>query len=113
VKSLASLFLLGLQLVALIAPIGWAQDPSTKWQPIKVKNGYLIIATGSIGDLKNLTFLIDTGTSRTLLDARIAKLLHLAGVAHRLTVFDHEVESSWSPYRICGSAQSRLGPHES
>jgi predicted aspartyl protease len=43
--------------------------------------------------LNNLTFLLDTGTSRTLLDARITKRLHLEGVAHTLTVFDREVEA--------------------
>jgi predicted aspartyl protease len=92
VRPVFSLFLLCLQLVRLMAPMGWAQDPSTTSQSIQVKNGYLVIATGSIGDLNNLTFLLDTGTSRTLLDARIAKRLRLAEVAHRLTVFDHEVE---------------------
>jgi len=92
VKARFSLFLLWLQLVGLMAPMGWAQDSGTTSQSIRVKDGYLVITTGSIGDLNNLSFLLDTGTSRTLLDARIAKQLRLARVAHRLTVFDHEVE---------------------
>jgi hypothetical protein len=43
--------------------------------------GYLAIAKGSIGSLVNLTFLLDTGTYRTLIDSRIAKQLQLTGVA--------------------------------
>jgi hypothetical protein len=35
---------------------------------------------------------VDTGTSRTLIDSRIAKQLQLTGVAHKLTAFDHEIE---------------------
>jgi predicted aspartyl protease len=85
-------FLLWLQLVGCTAMTGWAQPLNTTSVPIELKDGYLIIVRGSIGGLNNLTLLIDTGTSRTLVDARIAKRLHLMGVAHRLTVFDHEVE---------------------
>jgi predicted aspartyl protease len=51
-----------------------------------------VVAKGSVGSLDNLTFLVDTGTSRTLIDSRIAKQLQLTGVAHKLTAFDHEIE---------------------
>ena len=51
-----------------------------------------MVAKGSIGSLDNLTFIVDTGTSRTLMDSRIAKQLQLTGVAHKLTSFDHEIE---------------------
>jgi hypothetical protein len=39
--------------------------------------GYLIVAHGSAGRLKNLSFLLDTGTSVPIVDARIARKLHL------------------------------------
>jgi predicted aspartyl protease len=84
------LFCLGL--VGLTAVAGWGQGPGPTSIPIKVKDGYLVVAKGSIGSLDNLTFVVDTGTSRTLMDSRIAKRLQLTGVAHKLTVFDHEVE---------------------
>ena len=86
------IILLVLQLVGLAALTAWAQGPGPTQIPIKLKDGYLVVAKGSIGRLNNLTFLVDTGTSRTLTDSRIAKRLQLAGVAHKLTVFDHEIE---------------------
>jgi Aspartyl protease len=58
----------------------------------RAQAGYLVVAKGSIGRLNNRTFLVDTGTSRTLVDSSVAKQLQLTGVAHKLTVFDHEVE---------------------
>jgi predicted aspartyl protease len=38
---------------------------------------YLIVARGSAGSLKGLTFLIDTGASPSVLDPRLAQKLHL------------------------------------
>jgi predicted aspartyl protease len=40
--------------------------------------GYLMVAKGSVGQLKGLHFLLDTGTSTTLLDPRIAHKLNVA-----------------------------------
>jgi predicted aspartyl protease len=39
--------------------------------------GYLIVARGSAGPLHDLTFLLDTGASPTVLDPRLARKLHL------------------------------------
>jgi predicted aspartyl protease len=91
--KLGTVILLGLKLVGLTALYAWAQSPSTTSIPIQLKDGYLVVAKGSIGRLNNLTFLLDTGTSRTMMDSRISKQLHLTGVAHRLTVFDRDVEA--------------------
>ena len=84
--------LLWLELVGLTALTAWAQSLGPTSMPIELKDGYLVVAKGSIGRLNNLTFLVDTGTSRTLMDSRIAEQLQLTGVAYKLTVFDHEVE---------------------
>src|SRR5579864_7844268 len=84
-------FLLWLELVGCTALFGWDQSSRTTWMPIELKDGYLVLAKGSIGSLNNLTFLVDTGTSRTLMDARIAKQLRLTGVASKLTAFDRDV----------------------
>jgi predicted aspartyl protease len=85
--------LLWLKLVGLTVLTAWAQDPGPTSIPIKLKDGYLVVAKGSIGRLNDLTFLLDTGTSRTLIDSHIAKQLQLEGLGHKLTVFDHEVEA--------------------
>jgi predicted aspartyl protease len=39
--------------------------------------GYLILTQGSAGPLNNLNLLLDTGTSSTILDQRLARRLHL------------------------------------
>src|SRR5215472_17814717 len=46
--------------------------------PFELQNGYLIVVRGSIGKLKNLSFVVDTGSSRTIVDERIARKLHLS-----------------------------------
>jgi Aspartyl protease len=85
--------LLWLRLAGMTVLAAWAQDPGPTSIPIKLKDGYLVVAKGSIGRLNDLTFLLDTGTSRTLIDSHIAKQLQLEGLGHKLTVFDHEVEA--------------------
>lgn len=82
-----------LELAGMTVLTAWAQDLGPTSIPIKLKDGYLVVAKGSIGRLNDLTFLLDTGTSRTLIDSHIAKQLQLEGLGHRLTVFDHEVEA--------------------
>jgi len=46
--------------------------------PFDLYGGYLIVAHGSAGRLKNLNFLVDTGTSVPIFDSRIAEKLHLS-----------------------------------
>jgi gag-polyprotein putative aspartyl protease len=47
--------------------------------PFRLQNGFLILVTGSIGPLPDLTFIVDTGAYRTVVDAAVAKNLGLAG----------------------------------
>ena len=54
--------------------------------PFKLYRGYLIVVRGSIGGLKNLNFLVDTGAVPSVVDTRIARKLHLRGRKHRVDV---------------------------
>jgi len=45
--------------------------------PFVLRNGFLIVVKGSIGNLKNLAFVVDTGSRRSVIDERIAHKLHL------------------------------------
>ena len=53
----------------------------------KIYRGYAIVARGSVGNLKNLNFLVDTGAVPTVLDRRIAKKLHLTGTREHVSAF--------------------------
>lgn len=54
------------------------EQPASASLPFDLYRGYLIVAHGSAGPLKNLSFLLDTGTSVPIFDSRIAQKLHLA-----------------------------------
>jgi predicted aspartyl protease len=61
--------------------------------PFKLYRGYAIVARGSIGNVKNLNFLIDTGAVPSVLDRRIAEKLHLIGTTEKLSVFTQKLET--------------------
>lgn len=54
--------------------------------PFKLYRGYAIVVRGSIGGLKNLNLLVDTGAVPSVLDARIARKLHLRGQSEQVDV---------------------------
>jgi predicted aspartyl protease len=59
----------------------------------KLFRGYAIVVRGSVGNLKNLNFLVDTGAVPSVLDQRIAQRLHLTGKTERLSVFTKKVDT--------------------
>jgi hypothetical protein len=56
-------------------------------------HGYLIVARGSAGPLKGLTFLLDTGASPTVLDPRLARKLHLEQFPASISVLGGSVQA--------------------
>jgi hypothetical protein len=52
--------------------------------PFKLYRGYVIVVRGCIGGLKNLNLVVDTGAIPGVLDARIARRLHLQGRPERV-----------------------------
>jgi hypothetical protein len=69
--------LLWLGLAGMTVLTAWAQDPDAISIAMKLRDGFLVVAKGSIGPLNDLTFLLDTGTSRTLIDSHVSKKLQL------------------------------------
>jgi hypothetical protein len=61
--------------------------------PIQILRGYLPVVEGHIGEQVGQNFLIDTGTSTSILNARVAKLLRLKTAATKLAVFSGDVAS--------------------
>lgn len=54
---------------------------------------YLIVVQGSLGPLKGLHFLLDTGTNHTILDPQLARKLHLDVTPAVIAVMSGNVES--------------------
>jgi predicted aspartyl protease len=69
--------------------------------------GYLMVARGSAGTVKGLTFLLDTGASSSVLDPHLADKLHLQRVPASIAVLGGSVaaEGSIAPSLILGPVQ--------
>ncbi len=63
--------------IVLVTAMPGAGQSERKDIPFELHNGYLVVVKGSIGNLKNLSFVVDTGSYRSVLDERIARKLHL------------------------------------
>lgn len=61
--------------------------------PFKLYHGYTIVAQGSIGDLRKLNLLIDTGAVPSVIDERVARKLRLTGKAESLSVFSQSLQA--------------------
>lgn len=63
--------------IVLVTAMPVAAQTERKDIPFELHNGYLIVVKGSIGKLKNLSFVVDTGSYRSVVDERIARKLLL------------------------------------
>ena len=75
--------------------------------PFKLYRGYAIVVRGSVGNVKNLNFLVDTGAVPSVLDKRLARKLKLTGTTQRLSVFTKGLETE----RVVAS-NVRVGPQQ-
>ncbi len=64
--------------------------------PFNILHGFLIVVEGRIGTLSKLKFILDTGTTQTVVDKRVARKLGVRGLPRQvLTIQKHfEVESA-------------------
>jgi hypothetical protein len=92
----------------LLVEIGWARTPSASNNagkqeaeasshsvkiPVRLFAGYLVIAEGAIGNLRNLNFLVDTGASPSVVDQKIAHDLKLAEQPERVNLWNKSVQA--------------------
>src|SRR4051794_39828346 len=70
-----------------------------------LRDGYQVIAPGSLGTLDRLNLLIDTGSFPTVLDDRIAKQLRLRTDQAETVVFDRKIRT-----RSAMVSSLRVGP---
>jgi hypothetical protein len=88
-KTRTALTLL-LVIASLAHPNGTGQIDHLKFS---LRDGYQVIAPGSLGTLDRLNLLIDTGSFPTMLDDRIAKQLRLQTDQAETVVFDRKVRT--------------------
>lgn len=62
---------------------------------VRIYNRYQIVAEGSVGNVHGLRFLLDTGTTTSSIDRRVAKHLGLAGQRTKVVNFDKVVPVEW------------------
>ena len=84
-RAICSITVLAAVLAAAASPA--AVETATR---IRLHREFLILATGSIGPVSGLTFVIDTGASRTMVDTEIVSRLGLHGKTVPLSVFGRE-----------------------
>jgi len=64
--------------------------------PFELGSGFLIVVEGRIGTLTSLRFALDTGTTHSVMDAKIAARLRLARKEGLVLNFDRDVQVSWT-----------------
>ena len=86
--------------------VAFAKD--TRAVPFRIYRGYAIVVRGSIGKLKNLNLLIDTGAVPSVVDRRVAQKLHLSGIHEKLSVFTEELDVERATARNVKIGSDRL-----
>jgi predicted aspartyl protease len=66
--------------IALVVAIPAVGQSKRQVVPFELYNGYLIVVKGSVGNLKNLSLVVDTGASHSVVDDRIVRKLRLKPV---------------------------------
>jgi predicted aspartyl protease len=94
-KGLCWWFLL-VTMFALTKPSVAKSDTKDRTLKFDLYRDYLIVARGSVGPLKGLNFLVDTGTSPAVLDGKVAQRLHLQKIPGSLAVLNGSVPAARS-----------------
>jgi hypothetical protein len=90
-SAMALVLAVGLTMTANDARANKRTPDATNEMPVEIYDGYLIVAEVSVGELHGLHFLLDTGTSRTAIDRRLAKRLGIGGHQTKVINFDKTV----------------------
>jgi predicted aspartyl protease len=103
---LLSLALTGQSFAMADAEIG-PRQPMEGTVRFNLYRGYLMVARGSAGTAKGLTFLLDTGASSSVLDPQLARKLHLQSFPASIAVLGGSVpaERSVAPSLSVGPMQ--------
>jgi len=64
--------------------------------PFELESGFLIVVQGRIGPMTKLRFALDTGTTHSMIDAKIADRLGLTLRQGSVLNFDRDIRISWT-----------------
>jgi Aspartyl protease len=64
--------------------------------PIRLYGGYLTVVEGSIGNIRKLNFLVDTGAYPSVIDQKIARCLNLTEQAGRINLWKQSIPTRMS-----------------
>ena len=73
--------------------------------PFSLRGGFLIVVEGRIGPLAGLKFVLDTGTTHSMMDTKLADRLNLSRQDGTVLNFDHPVKVGWTTV-----SELQLGP---
>jgi predicted aspartyl protease len=64
--------------------------------PFQLRRGFLIVVDGTVGSSAGLKFILDTGTTHSVLDTKVADKLSLPRQSATVLNFDRQVPIGWS-----------------
>jgi Aspartyl protease len=91
--------LLGALLLSIVCggAVGSARTPlASNEMAVEIYGGYLVVAGGSVNNVGNLRFLLDTGASNTAIDRRVAARLGVHGQPAKVINLDKTVALEWA-----------------
>ena len=73
--------------------------------PFELRSDFLVVVNGEVGELANLKFIVDTGSTFTVIDQKVADRLRLRRRRGNITNFDRDIPVEWASVR-----ELRAGP---
>ncbi|MGA8274488.1 MAG: retropepsin-like aspartic protease [Candidatus Sulfotelmatobacter sp.] len=67
--------------------------------PFDLRSDFLVVVNGQVGELTGLKFIVDTGSSYTVLDQKVAEKLRLPRRPGKITNFDRNIPVEWVDIR--------------
>jgi predicted aspartyl protease len=92
--------IVGLLLLSQIATASARKDSAQKSAneevPFELVSGYLVVVDGSIGPLRGLKFVLDTGATHSAVSGKVADQLRLRRVTGKVFNIDKTVKTEWA-----------------